>query len=164
MRTTLLTALLSLAACGTGSETDLDVEALKRGRTTSTAPTYAQRTTDALSSSPTWMTSFSISSTGSVYFATDINGTMSGSHQLVVFINMPDGSAYQRIDVSFATDATAGAGQQQAERTSTGWRVWTAIPIAGTTIQTANITGQWAAQAWVDSASAANASTSFNLQ
>lgn len=161
MKTTLLPALLTLAACGAGLDTDLDE--LKRASAT-TSPTYALRTTDQLASSPTWKTSYTISSTGEVDFATDINGVMAGHHQLTVFINMPDGFSYQRIDVSFATDVVAAVGEQQAQKTSTGWRVWAAMPVAGTLIQSANLAGTWSAQTWVDSASAANASTSFTLQ
>jgi hypothetical protein len=163
MKTLLLSSLLCLAACGVGvdsSETGTDD--LKAAKPPP-GPTYTLRTTDALAASPTFKSSFTIISTNEVDFATDIVGTFTGHHTMTVFINMPGGFAYQRIDLAFAAGVAAAAGEQVATKTSTGYRIWAAIPVAGTMIQTSNIVGQWSAQSWVDSASAANASVSFTL-
>lgn len=126
---------------------------------------YALKTTDAYvaGAAPGWKSSFPIYSTYDVYFATEIPGPMAGHHTLTVFVMMPGGSAYQRFDVPFATDLVANPGEQQAEATSTGWRVVVSMPVAGTMIQQANLAGAWSAEVWIDSASAANARTSFNL-
>jgi hypothetical protein len=78
-------------------------------------------------------------------------------------VNLPGGSAYQRFDVNFATDVTAGAAEQQTEKTSTGCRVWVSMPVAGTTIQQYNLTGPWSASFYLDGSGAANASAGFSL-
>lgn len=125
--------------------------------------TWSLKATDASGASPVWKTSFPIASTYDVFLATEVQGTLSGHHRLTVYVNLPGGYAYQRFDVPFATDVAAAAGEQQAVRTSKGWRVWVTLPVAGTMIQTSALTGTWTAESWVDSATAANAKASFQL-
>ena len=96
--------------------------------------------------------------------STDIGGSFSGHHTERVVLWMPSGAAYQALNVAFAADVPAAAGEQQAQPTSTGWRVWTSIPVAGTTIEEFSITGRWSAGVYVDSSTAANASMTFTLQ
>jgi hypothetical protein len=161
LRNAVVALLLVSTACG-GSEVSESSGDLKASRTP--APSYVLQTTATYSSSPTWATGFPIDSTYNVYFAFDLPGTLTGSHTATVFVYAADGSLYQKNVVSFAAGTTAAAGQQQAQKTSTGYRVWTSLPVAGTFIQTYNMAGAWSAQAFLDSASTANASASFSLQ
>lgn len=165
-------ATLALAACGNPYELQ-DVDALKssgstttttrKSKTSTATTTYALKTTDARSASPVWKTSFPIYSTYDVFFALEITGSLSGHHTETVFVNMPGGSTYQRFDVAFATDVAANPGEQQAEKTATGWRVWVSMPVAGTMIDSMGLAGTWSATAYLDGASTANASAQFEL-
>lgn len=131
----------------------------------SSAPTYALKTTDEVDPTlaPTWMSSFSIYSTYALYVATEITGNLSGHHLATVYLIAPNGFVYQSLDASFATDVAPGAGEQAAEQTATGWRLWVSIPVAGTAIQQFSMSGTWQAEAWVDDASLPNAKGSFQL-
>jgi hypothetical protein len=131
--------------------------------TTTVAASYALQTTDARFEgiAPTWKSDFAIYSTYEVMFATEITGSLSGHHTQTVFVSMPGGGAYQRFDVSFATDVAAGLDEQQAEKTETGWRVWISMPVAGTMIEQYSLTGPWTAEVYVDGAAKAN--VTFNL-
>ncbi|MHB8876641.1 MAG: hypothetical protein ACYC8T_23345 [Myxococcaceae bacterium] len=155
----------SLAACGADFETATleELKAAKRPRTTT--PSFAVKTTDAhlTGVTPVWKTSFSINATYELYVATEITGTLSGRHVQTTFLYTPEGLPYQRIDVAFATDVAAGPGEQQAERTATGWRVWSPVAVAGTLIESANLTGTWRAEVWVDSATQATAAATMTL-
>jgi len=159
MRWTAFAAVvLFLLSCGPeldpGPEQDLP-DAIK-------AKSYALHTTDAVGAA--WLTSFPIHTTWDVHLATDLIGAFSGHHTERVVVWMPSGAAYQALTVSFATDVPAAAGEQQAQRIGSGWRVWTSFPVAGTTIEEFNLAGPWSAGVWVDSATAANASVTFTLQ
>ncbi|MBI3182902.1 MAG: hypothetical protein HYZ28_12260 [Myxococcales bacterium] len=160
-------AALTLAACGPELQSD-SPDGLKGNKSRSgstSAPTYALRTTDehVAGVEPTWKTAYPIMSTYDVFFATEITGSLSGHHTETVFVFTPSGAAYQRYDVAFATDVPAGSGEQQAERTATGWRVWVSMPVAGTMIQTSGLTGTWTGEVLIDSASTPNARTAFDL-
>jgi hypothetical protein len=151
-------ALILFPACGSELETQGEDPLKAR------APTYALKSSDLSSSTPEWKSSYVIASTSEVWLATEITGTLSGHHTQRVVVKMPGGSAYQTIMVSFATDAVAAEGEQQAVRTSTGWRVWASFPVAGTIIEQYGLTGSWTSEAFVDSATRANATTTFTLQ
>jgi hypothetical protein len=162
-----LMSLFVLAACGgnsleTGSEDELKGA---KGSGSTAAPTYALKATDAhtAGTNPIWKTSYPISSTYEVQLATEVTGTLPGHHLASVFVFTPGGASFIRYDVSFATDVAANAGEQQAERTATGWRVWVSLPVAGTMISTSNLSGTWSAETWVDAATAASAKTTFGL-
>lgn len=164
-----LTTLSLLVGCG-GPLDESDNGALGatelglKNRTGSTAPSYASQTAAAESASPVWVSTFSASTTSNIYFATVITGTLSGHHTESVSVNLPGGSLYQNITVAFATDVAAGAGEVQAQKTSTGYIVWAAMPVAGTIIQQYNLSGPWTDSVYVDGAPAANASGSFTVQ
>ena len=174
----LFLAATSLVACG-GSPTEPDDSTTtasqelvrKSTRTVAPAPVVAPAVTFAVdvtntagvvtpgAPAPTYV----ILNTNTVYFATEINGTFSGHHLASVYALMPSGAAYQRIDLSFATDVAAAVGEQQAEKTATGWRVWSSMPCAGTVIEQTHLTGVWTSELWMDSASTATARSNFTL-
>lgn len=171
MTRTLLAAVLAtsflsaLSACGPELQTEQPDELkAQRSRTTS-APSYALKTTDAHQSGvePVFNSSFPLASTSDIYLATEISGALSGHHTQTVFLFTPAGYAYQRFDLAFATDVPAGAGEQQAEKTASGYRVWVTLPVAGTMIQSSNLVGTWKSELYVDSASTPNARGSFGL-
>jgi hypothetical protein len=165
MNRKLLSAALLLALAACGPQFDQDVDGLKAPRTTTTkAPTYGLKLTDARFDGlePSFKTSFVINSTYEVLFATEIVGTLSGRHTQTLFVSMPGGSAYQRFDVAFVTDVAPALGEQQAEKTATGWRVWVSLPVAGTIIEQYALTGGWTAQVNVDGI--LKSTSSFNLQ
>ncbi|HVE86086.1 MAG TPA: hypothetical protein VND93_24685 [Myxococcales bacterium] len=157
--TTIALAIAALAvavatACGEDLPEQLPPDAVKTA--------YALHATDAQATA--WKTSFSILDTPELYFALDVGSNTPGHHVERLVLTMPSGSAYQVLYVAFAVNVAAAAGEQQAERTSAGWRVWASIPVAGTTIQEFNITGRWSVGASVDSATVANASMTLTLQ
>jgi hypothetical protein len=119
--------------------------------------------TNAKSSSPVYGSSFAMGSTYDVFFATEISGALAGHHTQTVYVKMPGDSLYQRFDVKFATDVKAGNGEQQAEKTASGYRVWVSMPVAGTMIEMYGISGVWSAQVHIDGASAASSATTFTL-
>ena len=157
----------ALKSGGSTTTTTTSGGSTKGGKTstTTTAPavTYALNTTDAYGTAPTFSSSFVINQTYDLFFAVDVNGALAGHHSASVFVNLPGGSAYQRLDVAFATDVAAGAGEQQAEKTATGYRVWVSMPVAGTVIEQYQLTGPWTASAFIDAGSTAAASASFSL-
>ncbi len=158
----LFTALLTLAGCGVAG-TEEATDELKAAAKPTTQ-TYALRTTDAKAASPTWKTSFNIANTYDVYLASDV-GTATGHHRDTVIVKMPGGSDYQRFDITYAAGVSATAGEQIAEKTSTGaYRVWVKLPIAGTMIEQYGLSGPWAAETYVDGAAVANARADFTLQ
>ena len=108
------------------------------------------------------MTSYAINNTNTLWFATDLSG-VTGHHTESVNVSMPGGSSYQVIAVAFAAGVTPASGEVAAEKTSTGYRVWAAMPVAGTIIQQYNLTGPWAATVALDSASSAAANTAFSM-
>lgn len=171
-RTALQTAAFAfvavLAACGPVDQAELgsaqsELKAAAPTARRTTAPSYGLLTTDAKSAAPSWKTSYSIASTYTVYFATEI-ANLSGHHTESVFVNLPGGQAYTRYDVSFATDVAAAAGEVQAEKTATGYRLWVAMPVAGTDIQNYNLSGPWTASVYLDTASVPAATAGFSMQ
>jgi hypothetical protein len=168
-------AILSLTLAGCGGELDTGEEenivdqtsgpalkAMGSRQPKPAATSYLVQTTDARTSdaTPTWKSSFPISSTYTIYFAADIVG-VTGHHTATFDVSMPGGLAYQRINVPFAAGATAAAGEQSAEKLKTGYRVWASIPVAGTLIDSSRLTGTWKIDLKVDSVSAV--STTFVL-
>ena len=147
-------AAVLLASCGPDLEPGLP-DAIK-------ARSYALHGTDVKGTA--WKTAFPIHTTWDVYLATDIGGALPGHHTERVVVWMPSGPAYQVLTVSFATDVPAAAGEQQAQRIPSGWRVWTSFPVAGTTIEEFGLAGTWSAGVFIDSATTANASMTFSLQ
>lgn len=165
----LLFAAGALFACGPSFEVEAAedlrgataTEGPKRTKATA-APAYALLTTDAQDPA-VWKTSFPIYSTYTLYLATEITGTLTGHHLASVYLIAPGSTMYQRLDTAFATDVLAGPDEQQAVKTSTGWRVWVSVPVAGTSIQQLNMAGTWTSEVWIDSAAVPNAKTSFVL-
>lgn len=123
------------------------------------------RTADARSLAPAsqFSTSFSITGTNTLYFAAEISGSCAGHHTASFQVNLPDGSTYQEINLSFATDTAADAAEQQAEKTDTGYRVWVSIPVAGTSIEQFHFVGRWETNVTLDGAVSPNAAAVFNL-
>src|SRR5690349_6869919 len=91
-----LAAALTLTACGMDS---MDVEQLQSSSAAASSkttkpvagPTYALKTSDAHTAgvTPTWKTSYPVSSTLQIFFSTEITGTLSGHHAVTVFVNAP---------------------------------------------------------------------------
>jgi hypothetical protein len=155
-----------LVGCGAPLEEEQETDELKTsGKTTATTSAYVLKTTDArvVGVTPTFNTSYVIGSTANLYLATDLPSTVKGHHTLTLFVYMPGQSVYQRFDVSFSTDVTPYAGEQKAEKLSTGYRVWVTLPVAGTIIEQYSLTGPWTGDVFLDMASVANAKTSFTL-
>ncbi len=138
----------------------------KKTKKTVTAPlTYSVATASgyAPDADPTWASEFRIYSTYNVYFAIDLPASATGRHALALEARMPNGLVYQRWEVAFATDVAAAPGELQAEVTSTGWRVWVSMPVAGTMIQHSNLAGTWTSDAFLDGASTPGATSRFVL-
>ena len=136
----------------------------KKGRMT--APlTYSVATASAHAqdAEPVWATAFRIYSTYDVFFAIDLPASATGRHTVALEARMPNGMVYQRWEVVFATDNAAAPGELQAEVTSTGWRVWVSLPVAGTMIQHSNLVGVWTSDAFLDGAPYAGATSKFTL-
>lgn len=153
-----------LAGCGFGP-TELETppaESLRSSGTT-TSSSYTLRTTSQMSTKPSWKSSFAISSTYTVYLAFDLPRSVRGHHQLTLFVLMPDGGLYQRFDIAFATEG-AGPSEQLAQKTTTGYRVWAELPVAGTMIDQYHIAGAWRADAHLDGAGAPTAAATFMLE
>jgi hypothetical protein len=125
---------------------------------------YALKLTDARHEglAPAWKSSFDIYSTYELMFATEVPASLTGKHTLTVFVKMPGEMDYQRFDVTFVTDGEAGAGEQKAELTATGYRVWVGMPVAGTMIDQYALAGDWTADAHVDGVSKATAGLVLN--
>ena len=178
-------AMFVLCACGPELEGQTEdssqqVQALKSGTTSSSKKvstarppkksvdlsTYATRTTDAYQAGvePTWKSSFGIIDTYTVEIANEVPSTATGSHTLNVYLYSPSGSMYQSFSIPFAAGSIAGAGEQQAEVTSTGgYRVWASLPVKGSFIDVYNLSGTWKAETWVDGVGP-KSTTSFELQ
>lgn len=155
---------VALFGCGVGA-TDLEMPPAEslRSSSTITSSGYALRTTAQASTKPRWQSSFVISSTYTVYLAFELPRSASGHHQLTLFVTMPDGGLYQRFDIAFATDG-AESFEQLAQKTTTGYRVWAQLPVAGTMIDQYDIAGAWRADAYLDGAAEPSAVTSFVLE
>lgn len=156
---------LSMFACGPGPETGVEgseSDSLK----TAAQPSYQLRATTAAvtSTSPVWGSTFVISSTTNLNLATDFSGLASGHHKASLFFYAPDTSLYQRNNVAFAVGVAPAAGEVSAQKTATGYRIWTSLPVAGTNIDMYSMTGVWSGQTWIDAAASANAKLSFTLQ
>lgn len=166
MNRTMLAVAVAVTLVGCGSELETGGDLLKTQRSKTATVTYGLATTDRHDAgvSPTWSTSFGVRTTAAVYVATVVSGTLKGHHTQSVFVVAPNGSSYQRFDVRFATDVTAGPGEQQAEQTSTGWLVWVSLPVAGTLIEQYNLVGTWNAQTFVDASATPNAQGAFQLE
>lgn len=166
-------ALLSLTACGADFESgapdelksNLKTNNTKHSKTTTTQATWATLTTDAHTAGvePTWKTSFAIVDTFSVEIASELPATTTGHHSLNVYVYSPSGALYQSFSIPFAAGTAAGAGEQQAESTASGFRVWASLPVKGTFIDSYNMTGSWRAESWVDG-TGPNSSAGFQLQ
>lgn len=160
-------------ACAPGAVESSDPDSLKgstkggggKTRTTSTSASYATNTAAVRSdpASQTWQSSFMIADTPSVFIATDVPATLTGSHSVTVYVYTPAGSLYQSYTVPFATDVAAAEGEQQAEVTSTGYRVWVELHVAGTFIDMYGMTGTWKTESWVDAATTPNSFVTFDL-
>lgn len=176
-----VTALLTLTACGSEFEPTSPDEV--EGTTTSTlkakkdstpstrkakratTASYATLTTDAhdVSVEPTWKTSFAILDTWGVQIASAVPATLTGSHSLNVYVYSPSGALYQSFSIPFAAGTTAGAGEQQAESTASGFRIWAELPVKGTFIDSYNMIGNWRAESWIDGVGPSS-SAGFQLQ
>lgn len=151
---------------GTTSSSDKKVSTAKPPKKSVDLSSYATRTTDAYQAGvePTWKSSFGIMDTYTVEIANEVPSTVSGSHTLNVYLYSPSGSMYQSFSIPFAAGTTAGAGEQQAEVTSTGgYRVWASLPVKGSSIDVYYLSGTWKAETWVDGVGP-KSTTSFELQ
>lgn len=163
-RIAVLAGTLALAGCGVGMEGG---QAALTGSAQAALVTSASsqlRTTDAHRArvAPAWKSNFVITSTPDVFFALDIPSALKGHHIETVFVSY-GGSPYVRYDVSFAAGVAPAAGEQAAERTATGYRVWAAMPVAGTEIEQYGLSGPWSAGLMLDSTSSSIVAN-FNLQ
>lgn len=178
MKNVILAVAVAVVSVGCGAGVEGGIDELKgtsgggggKKTTTSTTTTtetstYAMRTTDARTSGvePTWKTSMPIYSTYDVYFGADLPASTTGRHTAMFAVKIPGGSVYEQIQVTFATDVTAAPGEQQAEKTSTGWRIWGVMAVAGTMIQSSNIVGTWSADLYLDGAATPATASSFEL-
>jgi hypothetical protein len=162
---TLALAAVLLLGCGPDAAVE-SADSLKRPPPRkSSDTTCALRTTDAFDPAvaPTWRTGFSVYSTYTLYFATEFTGGVAGHHVESVTLIAPGSMVFQRLDVAFAIGVAATGAEQQAQQTSTGFRVWTSIPVAGTAIQQQSLVGTWSGEVRVDGASAPSAHASFGL-
>ncbi|MFZ5471631.1 MAG: hypothetical protein ACOZIN_19570 [Myxococcota bacterium] len=160
----LLAVLLNGCTELNSSNVEQGSEALRPAGGSKTSSSYALRTTAQKSTKPTWQSSFPINSTYDVHFAFEVPSSVKGHHVATVFVFMPNLSTYQRFDLPFATDVAASSGEQQAQKLSTGYRVWASMPVAGTIIEQYSLTGDWRADAYLDGASTVAAKASFSLQ
>jgi hypothetical protein len=161
-----------LFACGYDAQ-ELSAEELKSSTssgsgtrtkgTTSVAPiNYALRTSSSAGST-VWTSAFPLSSTYDVHLALDFPSTVTGHHRATLELRTPYGDVYQRIDVAFATDVAAGAGELQAQAISGGWRLWFRLPVAGTFIDQYQLTGSWSGTAFYDAGASSVATNTFSI-
>ncbi len=125
--------------------------------------TYTLRTTDEQSLDPMWKTSYSAYATYDVFFALDVSGTVTDEHSYTLEIFAPGGLPYQRIDVTYTSTSCTPTFACSVDQTSDGIRVWTSLPVAGTTIQGSQLYGTWTADAYIDGAGSPNVSTFFDI-
>lgn len=138
MRTLLLSAILFIG-CGGPLELDADEEALK------SAGMVVR--TSATQSPPKWATTFGINTTNTLYIAAELKAA-AGPHTVAFEVYEPMGNIYQRNEVAFS-----GSG-----------RVFDAMPIAGTWIQTFAMTGTWQVKVFVDGAPTPSGTAGFTLR
>ncbi len=124
--------------------------------------TVLLRATDSRDLAPVWKTSFPISTTNTVFVAADVPDGTSCRH-LSLQLTMPGGLPYQRFEVDFATDQPAAEGEQQAEAIAGGYRVWIALPVAGTMIETSRLAGEWLAEVYGIGTIGPDAALAFDL-
>ena len=159
---------LKKTTSGTDSNTNTGIvppSARKTTGTTTTTSTALRSTADASMSAScaSWSTSFPIFTTSAVYFAFDIKAT-SGHHTEKLYLYDERGMLYQEIQVAFAAGVTPYTNEQAGEALGGGvYRVWASLPVAGTAIDTGMMSGTWSGQAYLDSATKASATESFDL-
>lgn len=161
MNNKLLAALVSLTliACGNpivpaGEDLSGSSTAELKARAPAKPPAPAAWTVrvSATSTNPVFATSFAIATTYDLYLAFDIPVALAGQHVAAFEVLSPDGAVYQRTQVSFSSG------------TSTQYRVWSSMPVAGTWIQQFAMTGAWSVRVFLDAESVSRAAQTFVLQ
>ncbi len=153
----LLAALVSLTltACGnaiTPDGEDLSASSSAELRAAKPAPATWTAQVSATSTNPVFVSSFQIATTYDVYVAFDTAGALAGQHIATYEFSSPNGAVYQRNQVTF----TPG--------TSTQYRVWSSLPVAGTMIQQYAMTGSWTVKVFLDAEATPRATKVFTLQ
>ncbi len=101
---------------------------------------------------PVFASTFTILETYDLYFAFDVPSSLPGTHNAAFEIVAPDGSVYQRTDVTFTTGASPHT------------RVWSSMPVVGTWIQQFSMSGDWQVRVFLDAEQVSRASKTFVLQ
>lgn len=117
-----------------------------------TAPAAFTAKVSASATNPVFQTTFPLATTYDLYVAFDIPTAISGTHVAVYEFVSPDGAIYQRTDVPFSMGRAKS------------YRVWGAMPVAGTFIQQYGMTGGWSVRVSLDAETAPRASAAFTLQ
>jgi predicted small secreted protein len=156
-------ASLTLLACGNpvapagedlsaASEAELKISAATtRKKTLTPAPVWQARVS-ATSTAPVFASTFSIETTYDLFIAFDIPVALSGQHVAIFEVSAPNGQVYQRTEVPFSSG------------TATSYRVWSAMPVAGTWIQQYAMSGGWTVRVFLDSEQVSRAVAAFVLQ
>ncbi len=157
MNNTLLAALVSLTLVACGSPmvpAAEDLSATSQAELKAARPAAAvwQVQVSATSTNPIFKTSFVIATTYDLFMAFDLPVALAGQHLAAFEITSPGGTVFQRTEVPFSTG------------TSTHYRVWTSMPVAGTWIQQFSMTGTWSVRVFLDAEQVSRATQTFLLQ
>ena len=97
-------------------------------------------------------TSFPISTTHELYFAFDVPVPADYQQVARFVVTSPNGATFQTTQVPFSTG------------TSTRYRVWSSMPVAGTWIEQFQIKGTWTLKVYLSDEDAPRAQQTFLLQ
>lgn len=140
-----------VAELGDAEDPSSAIEELKAARAPA-APAPWKIHTSKTQSNPSFKTKFVIANTPEIFAALDIKSRLTGTHLAAFEFVSPDGVVFQRTEVPFSMGSA---------RT---YRLWNAMPIAGTWIQQFNMTGTWKVRVILDSETNSRATASFVLQ
>jgi hypothetical protein len=104
------------------------------------------------STDPAFESQFSIANTYDVFFALDLTSKVRGAHTATYEVSAPSGAIYQVTNVAFTVSGTSG------------YRVWSSMPVAGTFIEQYSMSGTWKVKVFLDNGSTPTTTAAFVLQ
>ena len=118
-------------------------------------PPAAPVWTSQISDTPTdaiFKTNFAIATTHELYFAFDVPVPATYQQVARFVVSSPNGATFQTTQVPFSTG------------TSSKYRVWSSMPVAGTWIEQFQIQGMWTLKVYISDEDAPRAQQTFLLQ
>jgi hypothetical protein len=125
----------------------------RKVKSNSTSPSAMILTSLDQTVEPALLGAFEIATAWGIEIDTRLAGLSAGSHAIEVVIVSPKGLVYERYNLAF----------EVAEGASTA-DVWHTLMVSGTAISDYNMVGTWTVNAYLDSASTAITSGSFDLK